>query len=254
MEETLLYLSLKYHGDFNLIMKAIKNHEEVDEQLKDNLVKSLDCKYTTILSEDYPERLKTIASPPFVLYYYGNLNLVKNKTIGIVGMRQMSNYGKQATEYFAKNLALNGYTIVSGMAKGVDAVAHWSAINNQGYTIGVLGTGIDYIYPKENRFLYDELKENQLIMSEYPHLTTPSKKQFPFRNRIIAGLSDSILISEARVKSGTMITAGYALEQGKTIYCIPSRYNDYNGCNELIKQGATLVVNATDIMEDEDFH
>ncbi|MCD8029103.1 MAG: DNA-processing protein DprA [Erysipelotrichaceae bacterium] len=254
MEQTLLYLSLKYQGDFNKILKAIKVHEEVDFYLLEEFLKTMDCQYTTLLSDDYPKRLKEIALPPFVLYYYGNLDLVKNKTIGIVGMRQMSDYGKQATDYFAKNLAINDYTIVSGMAKGVDAIAHLAAINNNGSTIAVLGTGIDYVYPKENRLLYDELKKNQLIISEYPHLTTPSKRQFPYRNRIIAGLSDSILISEARVKSGTMITAGYALEQGKTIYCIPSRYNDYNGCNELIRQGATLVLNASDIMEDEDFH
>ncbi len=254
MERTLLYLSLKYHGDFNKIMKAIKEHEEVDFDLMNDLIKTVHCKYTTLLSDDYPERLKTIPSPPFVLYYYGNLDLVKNKTIGIVGMRQMSDYGKQATDYFAKNLVLNDYTIVSGMAKGVDAIAHLAAINNHGSTIAVLGTGIDYIYPKENSLLYEKLKKNQLIMSEYPHLTTPSKRQFPFRNRIIAGLSDSLLITEARIKSGTMITAGYALEQGKTIYCIPSRYYDYNGCNELIKQGASLVLNVADIIEDEDFH
>ncbi|MCD7894223.1 MAG: DNA-processing protein DprA [Erysipelotrichaceae bacterium] len=254
MEQTLLYLSLKYHGDFNKITKAIKEHEEIDLILFKDMLKVMNCKYTTLLSKDYPERLKTMNAPPYVLYYYGNLDLVNNKTIGIVGMRQMSPYGKQATEYFAKNLIFNHYTIVSGMAKGVDTVSHLTAISNHGSTIAILGTGIDYIYPKENRSLYDELKKNQLVMSEYPHLTTPSKKQFPFRNRIIAGLSDSILITEARIKSGTMITAGYALEQGKTIYCVPSRYNDYNGCNELIRQGATLVLNVSDIMEDEDFH
>ena len=110
----------------------------------------------------------------------------------------------------------------------------------------------DSCYPKENRILYEKLKENELVMSEYPFQTSPTRKLFPFRNRIIAGLSHCVLITEARLRSGTMITAGYALEQGKDVYCVPSRFDDYNGCNELIKQGAKLVLNGNDIVEDED--
>ena len=139
------------------------------------------------------------------------------------------------------------------MARGVDRIAHKSAIAANGKTIAVLGTGIDYCYPKENRDIYEEMKKNHLVLSEYPWLVAPQKRLFPFRNRIISGLSESLLISEARVKSGTMITAGYALEQGKNIYCVPGRFDDFQGCNELIKQGAKLITNIQDILEDEYF-
>lgn len=253
MEELVLYFSLKYEGDFQKIYNALINKEEVDEHLKLNLMKKMKCHYITIFSHDYPELLKQINCPPFVLYYYGDLSLLKEKTIGVVGMRNMSDYGKRATHIFVKDLVKNGYTIVSGMARGVDTVAHQNAIAYHGHTIAVLGTGIEYCYPKENRLLYEELKQNHLVLSEYPFMTAPQKHLFPFRNRIIAGLSQCLLISEAKQKSGTMITAGYALEQGKNIYCIPGRFDDYEGCNTLIRQGAQLVLNVCDILEDEDY-
>ncbi len=252
MEELVLYFSLKYNGDFQSIYNALINKEQIDEQLKSDLKKRVKCHYTTLFSDDYPEALKLINCPPFVLYYYGDLSLVKRKTIGVVGMREMSNYGKEVTETFVSQLILNDYVIVSGMAKGIDTIAHQCAIDNSGKTIAVLGTGIEYCYPKENMNLYQNLKDSQLVMSEYPFATAPSRKLFPFRNRIVAGLSKCILISEAKVRSGTMITAGYALEQGKEVYCIPGRIGDYDGCNELIKQGATLLTNVNDILEDED--
>ena len=226
--------------------------EQVDEELRYELKKKLKSQYTTLFSHDYPEQLKLINCPPFVLYYYGNLSLVKDKSIGVVGMREVNDYGKRATCEFVKQLVEKDYVIVSGMARGVDTVAHQSAIEKGGQTIAVLGTGIEYCYPRENQNLYDELKMHYLVMSEYPFMTAPKRKLFPFRNRIISGLSNSILVTQARQRSGTMITAGYALEQGKEVYCIPSRYDDYNGCNELIKQGAKMVTNVYDIIEDED--
>ncbi len=253
MEELVLYFSLKYAGDFQSIYNALLKKEEVDEVQKYELKKQLKCQYTTIFSDDYPEALKQINCPPFVLYYYGDLALVKEKLMGVVGMREMSDYGKRATQYFVSGLVNHDYVIVSGMARGVDTVAHHTAMNKGGKTIAVLGTGIEYCYPKENRLLYDELKKSHLVMSEYPFLTSPQKRLFPFRNRIIAGLSEKVMITEARQKSGTMITAGYALEQGKDIYCVPGRFDDFDGCNELIKQGAKLVTNMQDIIEDEDF-
>lgn len=252
MEELVLYFALKYEGDFQSIYNALLRKEKVDEVLKCELKKKLKCQYTTIFSQDYPEALKLINCPPFVLFYYGDLSLVKKKLIGVVGMRDVSSYGVRATKYFVEDLVSHDYVIVSGMARGVDTVAHQTAIDKSGQTIAVLGTGIEYCYPRENRGLYEELKTHQLVMSEYPFMTSPTRKLFPFRNRIIAGLSQSVLISEARLKSGTMITAGYALEQGKEVYCVPARFDDYNGCNELIKQGAKLVLNGNDIREDED--
>lgn len=250
MEELVLYFSLKYQGDFKSIYQALMNREVVDEMLKLQLKKQIQSQYVTIFSHDYPESLKQIDCPPFVLYYYGDLSLLKNKTIGVVGMRDMDDYGKVATEFFVGGLVKNDYTIVSGMARGVDTIAHLSAIENHGHTIAILGTGIEYCYPKDNRMLYEEMKKNHLVMSEYPFSTAPKKHLFPFRNRIIAGLSRGILITQARVKSGTMITANYALEQNKEVYCVPSRFNDCNGCNELIKQGAKSVTCLEDIIED----
>lgn len=250
MEEILLYFSLKYSGDFDLIYQALKTKEEVDQALKEQLFKQLKCSYTTLISKNYPDTLKQITCPPFVLFYYGDLSLINDKCIGVVGKRKSSEYGNYATEYLVKQLVNEQYTIVSGMALGIDAVAHQSAINNDGKTIAILGSGIDYCYPKRNQKLYNDLKENHLIMSEYPGELVPQKMNFPRRNRIISGLSESILVTEADKRSGTMITVGHALEQGKDIYCIPARINDANGCNYLIQQGAKLVMNVGDIIDD----
>lgn len=251
MEELALYYSLKYEGDFQKIYNALLKKEKVDEELKKELKKKMNCKYTTIFSNDYPEILKLINCPPFVLYYYGDLSLLKEKIIGVVGMRDADQYGRYATKQFVQDLIKHDYVIVSGMARGADTVAHKTAMDNDGKTVAVLGTGIEYCYPRENKILYEEIKKNHLVLSEYPFLTAPQKKLFPFRNRIISGLSECILVTQARQKSGTMITAGYALEQGKEIYCIPGRFDDYDGCNELIKHGAKLITCVKDIIEDE---
>ncbi|MFV0393770.1 MAG: DNA-processing protein DprA, partial [Coprobacillaceae bacterium] len=201
------------------------------------------------VSKDYPEALKHINCPPFVLYYYGDLEYVKNKNIGVIGMRIPSPYGISATEKLTLDLVKHNYTIVSGMALGVDSIAHQSAIENNGKTIAVLGSGIDYCYPKRNNKIYQALKENHLIISEYPGMVIPSPTSFPKRNRIIAGLSESVLVTEAMLKSGTMITVGHALEQGKEIFCVPGRITDYLGCNYLIQQGAKLTNKIEDILE-----
>lgn len=249
MEEILLYFSLKYNGDFEKIYKALENKEKVDENQKKELLKKVSANYTTMVSKDYPSALKHISCPPFVIYYYGDLQFVNDKNIGVVGMRIPSLYGISATEKMVASLVEKGYTIVSGMALGVDAIAHRSAIKNNGRTIAVLGSGIDYCYPKKNKDIYEILKDKQLIISEYPGAVVPSPTSFPKRNRIIAGLSESILVTEAMLKSGTMITVGHALEQGKDIYCIPGRITDYLGCNHLIQQGAKLINKVEDIIE-----
>lgn len=251
MEEIILYFSLKYEGDFMRIYNALIQKEKVDEELKANLMKQLKSKYTTIFSEDYPKALKDINCPPFVLYYYGDLSLTNNPCLALVGMRECSDYGKKMAAYFAEGLAKEGFTIVSGMAKGIDAYSHWGAINGHGKTIAVLGSGIEYCYPKGNQELYNLLKTKHLVLSEYPLLTHPTKNTFPFRNRIVAGLSNSVVAIEAKRKSGTMITVGYALEQGKDVYAIPSRIGDFDGCNYLISQGAKLVTCIKDIIEEQ---
>lgn len=251
MEDIILYFSLKYEGDFMKIYHALVDKEKVDEELKEKLFERLKCRYTTIFSDDYPELLKDINCPPFVLYYYGDLSLVNTNTIAVIGMREMSEYGKKVTEYICTELCKEQYTIVSGMARGIDGVAHRSAMASNGKTIAVLGSGIEYCYPLRHKDLYEELKDKHLVISEYPFDKTPDKTMFPFRNRIVSGLSHAVLVTEAKKKSGTMITVGYALEQGKEVFAIPSRINDNDGCNYLISQGAKLVMNTKDIIEEK---
>lgn len=253
MEEVLLYFSLKYQGDFEAIYRSLETKEKIDESLKKELFDQLHCKYTTMISNDYPEALKYINYPPFVLYYYGNLECLNKKCIGVIGMRVPSAYGTSVTDRMVSDLVKEKYTIVSGMALGIDAVAHRSAMKNKGHTVAILGSGIDYCYPKRNREIYQEMKEKHLIISEYPGDLVPEKQNFPRRNRIIAGLSSSLLVTEAKIKSGTMITVGHALEQGKDVYCIPSRIDENIGCNILIQQGAKLVNTVKDIIEDTYF-
>ena len=197
MEEIILYFALKYAGDFDKIYQALERKEKVDDELKEHLFKELKSKYTTIISDDYPAALKEINCPPFVLFYYGDLNLVNTKCIGVIGMRQPSDYGIEVTKTIVSKLVLENYTIVSGMALGIDAMAHQSAMNVLGKTIAVLGSGIDNCYPLKNKAIYEIMKVNQLVISEYPGNLVPKKINFPRRNRIISGLSESILVTEA---------------------------------------------------------
>lgn len=248
MEDILLYFSLKYKGQFDLIYKALERKERVDESLKEELFKTIKSSYTTI-SDDYPQQLKYINCPPFVLYYYGSLSLLDKDCIAVIGKRDCSEYGVQATRVLVKELVKNDIVIVSGMAKGIDGVSHRTAIRSKGHTVAVLGSGIDYPYPPMNEDLYYVLK-NELVLSEYPGSTPPRKDHFPKRNRIIAGLSQKLLVTEADLKSGTMITVGFALEQGEDVFAVPGRVYDSKGCNALIQQGAKLVINVEDILEE----
>ena len=227
MEEILLFFALKYQGDFQSILKALQAKEKVSQEERREAVAKVNSKYTTIISSDYPDALKEISCPPFVLFYHGNLNILNGKCIGVIGKRVPSEYGSN-----------------------IDTLAHRSALKNKGKTVAVLGSGINYCYPKRNQDLYAQLKSNHLIISEKPGDYVPQAKDFPSRNRLIAGLSESVVVTEAEKRSGTMITVGYALDQGKDIYCIPSRIGDPMGCNLLIQQGAKLVLTVNDIIED----
>lgn len=249
MEDILLYFSLKYHGQFDLIYRAIERKEAVDESLRKELLSTLKSSYTTILSDDYPKQLKYINCPPFVLYYYGSLSLLDKECIAVIGKRDCSEYGVYATMKLVEDLVSEDKVIVSGMAKGIDGVSHRTALKHKGHTVAVLGSGIDHPYPPMNRDIYELLKE-ELIISEYPGLTPPKKDHFPKRNRIIAGLCQKLLVTEAEIKSGSMITVGFALEQGKDVFALPGRIYDPKGCNTLIQQGAKLVMNVEDILEE----
>ncbi len=249
MREILLYFALKYEGDFTKIYNALHNKEKVDPRIQKETNAKVNSPYVTIIDEDYPKQLKNINCPPFVLFYHGDLDLLSGDLIAVIGMRQASEYGKRATDHFTRELVGMGYTIVSGMALGIDCFAHQKALDCAGNTVAVLGSGINNCYPKRHKDIYELLKRSQLVISEYPDLTKASPGNFPSRNRIIAGLVSKILVVEAKERSGTMITVGFGLESGKDIYCVPGRFDDFRGCNLLILQGAKLVLGVADILD-----
>ncbi len=203
--------------------------------------------------EAFPKKLAECSDAPFGLYVQGELPSESKPKISIVGTRNCTNYGREIATYFSEVLSEAGIMIVSGLAMGVDGIAHKAAIGTTGNTMAVLGSGIGTSYPKENWGIYHELvKQGGCVVSEYPPGSPPSKHHFPNRNRIISGLSDGVLVVEAREKSGTLITVDRALEQGKDVYVIPGRIDDINskGCNNLIKQGAQLVTEPDEILSD----
>ena len=204
-----------------------------------------------INSRFYPERLKNISSPPKQLYCLGNLELLNYKNnIAIIGSRNCSYYGERAAKDFAFNLAKNNVCIVSGLAKGIDSFSHIGALNAKGKTIAVLGSGFDNIYPKENEKLFQNIIKNDgLVITEYPLGTLALKQNFPARNRIISGLSDAVLVIEARKNSGTNITVDFALEQGKDVFVVPGNIysKTSDGTNFLITEGAIPVLSYEDI-------
>lgn len=182
-------------------------------------------KIELITIKEYPEKLKQINNPPICLYVLGNKQIVRQKSIAIVGSRDCSEYGKTMAQAFSYLLAKNNITVISGLAKGIDSFAHVGTLQAKGRTIAVIGTGIDLVYPKENKDLMEQIiKKGGTIISEYPLGTKPDKQNFPRRNRIIAGLADGVLVIEAREKSGALITVDYALEQGKNIYVVPRKH------------------------------
>lgn len=208
----------------------------------------------TLYKEDqnYPLLLGQISDPPAVLYCRGNLALLNTFCIGVVGTRKASDYGQQACRDIAGTLASNGITIVSGLAIGIDAIAHHAALENHGNTIAVLGTGIENLWPKENEHLgYRIIDEGGLVISEYPDTTPGAPYTFPTRNRIISGLSRGVLVVEADKKSGSLITAKSALHQDRDVFAVPGSiyWPRSVGSNWLIQQGARPVMNAADLLE-----
>ncbi len=198
----------------------------------------------------YPRRLKEIPDAPFGIYVLGKLPEEKKPSVAVIGARQCSEYGKYMADQCGRALAEAGINVISGMARGIDGISQSAVLNGGGRTYGVLGCGVDICYPSENRRLYEQMKERGGILSEYPPGTQPKAQLFPPRNRIISGLSDIILIIEAREKSGTLITADMALEQGREVYVVPGRVTDglSEGCNKLIKQGAGIMLSMAEML------
>lgn len=201
--------------------------------------------------ENYPERLKKLDPQPYALYCLGSLPKEGNPQAAVIGARECSEYGSCMARAFAGKLAEAGVNVISGMARGIDGIAQEAALLAGGRTYAVLGSGVDVCYPSSNRGLYEKiLRTGGGILSTFPPGTAPLKQQFPERNRIVAGLSDVILVVEARLKSGTWITVDMALEQGKSVYAVPGRLTDRlsDGCNYLIRQGAGIALTPEDIL------
>ena len=233
-----------------LCNKSLKRADEVITECKKRGIRIL-----TYDSPLYPEKLKNIFDPPYVLYVRSKerLDLNKHLCVAVVGNREYTDYGRIVTENLAGDIAKEGVTIVSGMARGIDSVAHAAALNAGGKTIAVLGCGADICYPAENNNLMSAIIENGMVLSEFPPGMPPLPKNFPQRNRIISGLCLGTLVTEAAVVSGSLITANIALEQNREVYAVPGNITNKHseGCNLLISSlGAKVVLNAENILED----
>lgn len=203
---------------------------------------------------EFPEKLRVIANAPYCIYYKGNLPRQKERSVAIVGARARSAYGQQIAQQLSTELARKNVNIISGLALGIDADAHKGALRGNGRTYGVLGCGIDQVYPTANAYLYDEIEKTGGVISEYPPGVMPNPYLFPARNRIISAFSDCVIVIEAKEKSGSLITADFALEQGKDVYALPGRITDAlsAGTNYLIKQGAQPLYNIEEFLKEWD--
>lgn len=206
----------------------------------------------TMDQKSYPKKLREIAVPPYALFYYGTLPDENSRTIAVVGARKCSEYGRRVAMELGRAAARAGVQVISGMALGIDGAAHSGVVAEQGMTYGVLGCGVDICYPRQNYTLYEYMKQNGGLLSEYVPGTSPLPLFFPRRNRIISALSDVVVVVEAREKSGSLITADFALEQGKDIYALPGRITDplNAGCNRLIAQGAGIICSVGDFFRE----
>ena len=213
--------------------------------------------FITLLDKEYPQLLKEIKNPPFVLYGKGDKEILRfaqddNKTIAVVGTRKTTEYGREVTKLLTTELVLNGFTIVSGLALGVDAISHMTALENNGKTIAVLGCGVDCCNPGENQSIYNSIVEKGLVLSEFPLGMKPTQWTFPARNRIIAGLSQAVLVTEGAEDSGSLITANFALKFGRKVFAVPGPITSSmsKGPYKLIAKGAKLVTSGEDILKE----
>ncbi len=260
---------LQYFGDIQAAWEARSYHLQA-AGLNDNLVKriseirnrvSLDeleqklrIQGIQVLTWDdpaYPDRLRHIVQSPFVLYIKGQIIAEDAWAVAIVGTRRYSSYGRQVAENISHTLARNGITIISGLARGIDGIAHRAAIDAGGRTIAVLGSGLDILYPPEHRALAEEISKEGALISDYPLGTPPDGSNFPPRNRIISGLSKFVIVIEAGERSGALITANYAAEQGKEVFAVPGKISApmSKGTNLLIKQGAHPLLDPQDVLD-----
>lgn len=249
IEETALKKFVKEEDACHKILKSVEKWK-LDAEYEKLLKKGAEC--ITIQDQRYPDKLKKITSAPYAIYVKGRLPKEDQFSAAIVGARNCTPYGAAMAREFARELAKCNVQIISGMAIGIDGVSQRAAIEAGGTSFGVLGCGVDVCYPRENIQLYQELSENGGIISEQPLGMRPLAQFFPARNRLISALSDVVLVMEAKEKSGSLITADMALEQGKDVFALPGPVHSElsKGCHYLIKQGAGILISPKDFVED----
>ncbi|HPO90754.1 MAG TPA: DNA-processing protein DprA [Victivallales bacterium] len=231
-----------------------RNDVNPDKELR--LTEKAGVKILTKADSTYPKRLIELPDSPLCLYVRGSLEAFNKNSIAIVGSRRITNYGKRMTEYLASSAAYASWVVISGLAFGTDAVAHEATINASGLTVAVLGGGLARIFPQENISLARKIVDSGgALISEFPMEFSPNKRSFPMRNRIISGLSLGTIVIEAGIGSGALITAKFALEQGRSVFAVPGEADNpqARGCNKLIKDGAKLVENFDDVLEEFEF-
>lgn len=228
---------------------ASRQEERVERGLIELQKRGIQFLYPSL--PEYPEQYRCIPDAPCGLYLKGSLPPEHQKIVAVIGARNCTRYGLEMARFFGRELAVSGLSVISGLARGVDGMAHQGALEGNGYTMGIIGGGIDQVYPKENYQLYMKLQEQGGILSESNIGIAPVSGLFPQRNRLISGLCDGILVIEAMEKSGTFITVDQGLEQGKEVFAVPGRISDRKsvGCNYLIKLGAHIVTEVADILD-----
>ncbi|MEJ2050397.1 MAG: DNA-processing protein DprA [Calditrichota bacterium] len=238
--------------DYKLAGQIKNGGDEKTARDQLNLIEKHQVQYTSIWDKSYPALLKRISDPPVILFRKGNILPEFDKSIAVVGTRTPSNYGKLVTQEIVRGLVDRDICIISGLARGVDSIAHHTAIQSGGKTVAVLGCGVDRCYPPENKKLFEDIQNHGAIISEYFIGTGPDAANFPKRNRIISGLSLGTLVIEAGDRSGALISALFALNQDREVFAIPGNINSpkSQGTNRLIKQGAKLVQSVEDILEE----
>lgn len=251
-KDLLVYLSIKYKGDFKRIVQAIHEKEKVDEEVALGELKKIKSKYITVLDDAYPDELRHIYMPPLVLFYKGDISLLKSAAprLGVIGSRECTEYGSKMTKELVSGVIdgkKDNPVIVSGGARGIDTIALDTCLNNKGKTIAVLGSGLERLYPSVNKEMFEKIAKTGLLITEYPDMVEAAPDNFPARNRLVAGISNKILVTEAYKNSGTNITVLYALRQGKDVMAVPSEAGKNSACNRLIQDGAFLVENVDDL-------
>jgi DNA processing protein len=233
----------------------VRQRDELDVAHEIAGADSLGARIITPVDPEYPAVLNQIHDPPLALYVQGEFETRDQHAFAVVGTRRPSHYGRDTAERLAYQLSMAGYVVVSGMAEGIDTVAHRGALKAQGRTLAVLGGGLDHVYPASNRGLAKEIADHGVVMTELPLGRRPDRTTFPMRNRIVSGLSAGVVVVEAGPRSGALITVRQALEQGRSVFAVPGRIDSLRsqGCNELIRGGATLVTSADDILEDFEY-